>query len=161
MQNLAAELQVNIGFMFKQQGTFYNGITALQVIDPLLAEYLRQTRTWSDRLVQSRNDVEHNGWTLPRVNYRETGAGIAALEPEISGQPATQFVTLMLDRLCCFVEEFTAHCLQWRMPPEITITEIPRAKRVAEAPERFTLTLGAGGLHRWNISYHASSFEET
>jgi hypothetical protein len=64
---------------------------------------------------------------------------------------------LMLDRLCCFVEEFTAHCLQTETVPGITITELP----LGEAPERFRLTLGTGGLPRWKIAYHASLFEDT
>lgn len=161
MQRLATELQVDIGFMFKKQGAFDDGIATIQSTDPLLADYLRQTRAWSERLVQSRNDVEHNSWALPRVIYTDTPTGITAAEPEISGQPVTRFVNLMLDRLCCFVEELTAHCLQTRMPAQITITEIPLAERLAEAPERFTLTLRAGGLPRWNIAYHASSFEES
>lgn len=161
MQNLAAELKVDIGFMFRQQEAFDRGIAALHATDPALAVYLRQTRAWSERLVQSRNDVEHNGWMLPHVNYDNTGKEITPVEPEISGQPVTQFVKFMLDRLCCFVEEFTAHCLQMRMPPQITITEIPLANRLKEAPERFGLTLGVGGLPRWTIAYHVSSFEET
>lgn len=161
MQQLATELQVDIGFMFKKQGSFDKGIAALHATDPAMVEYLRQTRAWSERLVQSRNDVEHNGWMLPRVIYRDTISGIAAAEPEISGQPVTQFVKFILDRLCCFVKEFTAHCLQRRMPEQITITEIPLAKRLKEAPERFTLTLLAGGLSRWTIAFHGSLFEET
>ena len=161
MQDLGNEMQVNIGFMFKQQAAFEAGIAALQATDPLLAEYLRQTRTWSEPLVESRNDIEHEGWMLPRVNYTHGDSGITVAEPQISGQLVTQFVKFMLDRLCCFVEEFTAHCLERQMPAEITITEIPPATRLVEAPERFRLTLGAGGLSRWNLAYHASSFEQT
>jgi len=161
MQDLANELGVNIGFMFKQQGTFEAGIASLKATDPLLAEYLRQTRTWSEPLVESRNAIEHKGWTLPRVVYSQKGSGIAAAEPEISGQPFRAFIDFKLDRLCCFVEEFAAHCLQRRMSPEITITELPIATRSEELPERFRLTLGAGGRPRWNIAYHASRFEET
>lgn len=161
VQDLGNELGVNIGFMFKQQPTFEAGIVALQAQDSLLAKYLRQTRTWSEPLVESRNAIEHKGWTLPRVIYSQKGSGIVAGEPEISGQPFTTFVGFMLDRMCCFVEDFTAHCLQKRMLPEITITELPIVKRSAELPERFNLTLAAGGLARWNIAYHASRFEET
>jgi hypothetical protein len=161
MQDLANELGVNIGFMFKQQPAFEAGIAALQATDPLLAEYLKQARAWSEPLVESRNAIEHKGWTLPRVVYSQKGSGIATAEPEISGEPFTTFIDFMLDRLCCFVEEFTAHCLQRRMVPEITITELPIAKRAEELPERFRLTLGAGGLARWNIAYHVSRFEET
>jgi hypothetical protein len=61
MQNLGNELQVNIGFMFKKQSAFEAGIASLQATDPLLAEYLRQTRTWSEPLIESRNAIEHNG----------------------------------------------------------------------------------------------------
>jgi len=92
---------------------------------------------------------------VPRI------AVIAASEPEVAGQPVTQFMKFMLDPLCCFVEEFTAHCLQKRMPAVIALAEVSRAERAAEVPERFTLTLRAGRLARWNLAYHASPFEET
>ena len=161
MQDLAVELQVNIGFMYKQQGAFDTGIAALQASEPLLAEYLRHTRAWSERLIESRNAIEHKGWTLPRIAYAQTGNTVAATEPMVSGQPVTEFVKLMLDRLCCFVEEFTAHGLQRRMPPQITITELPLATRPAEAPERFRVTFTAGGLPAWRLAYHAASFENT
>jgi len=72
----------------------------------------------------------------------------------------TEFVSFMLDRLYCFVEEFTAYRLQSLMPPEITIREIPLAERPAEMPERFQVTLTSGGHTPWNLFYHASKFEE-
>jgi hypothetical protein len=67
----------------------------------------------------------------------------------------------MVDRLACFIEEVTAHCLQTRMPRDITITEIPLSQRAAEAPERFQVTLAIGGMQVWAIAYHQESFEET
>jgi hypothetical protein len=109
---------------------------------------LRQTCTWSERLLESRNAIEHEGWALPHVNYTQTSTSVTAVEPQIANQPLTEFMELMLDRLCCFIEEFTVHCLQRQMPPEIAIAEIPRATRLVEAPVRFTLTLEAGGLTR-------------
>lgn len=159
MQSLAAELHVNIGFMFKAQSAYENGIQAMSLADPPLAEYLKQTRNWSETLIQRRNAIEHEGWMLPQVIYRDTGNGIVAIEPQIDGQPVTQFVKFMFDRLCCFVEEFTAHALQRQMPMEITITETPPDRRPMEAPERFVITLGVGGRPRWEIAYHSASFE--
>jgi hypothetical protein len=162
MQRVAAELQVDIGFLFQNQTAFARGLAALEVADPALAEYLRKTRTWSHRLVEEgRNALEHEGWTLPRVTYCASVSGIEVGEPLISGQPICQFVTSMLDRLLCFAEEVTVHCLQRQMPAGITVTEIPLGERVAEAPERFTLTLARGGRPAWAIAYHSSSFEET
>ena len=161
MQRVANELQVDIGFLFKQQAAFENGLAALRITDCALAEYLRQTRVWSERLVESRNAIEHEGWTLPRVTYSHTASGIEVREPSFSGQPVSQFVTFTLDRLLCFVEDVTVHCLQRQLPVEFTITEIPLAQRLAEVPRRFELTLARGGRPAWQIAYHSSTFEET
>jgi hypothetical protein len=160
MQGLTAQLGVDIGFMFKKQSTFERGIAALKATDPLLADYLEKSRqTWSERLIRSRIDLEHNNWSLPSVKYDTSGANIVAVEPLVAGLPVTEFVQAMLDRVCCFVEDVTAHCIQQKMAAPITITEIPLAKRRSEAPERFQLTLAVGGQPRWNISYQSSSFE--
>jgi hypothetical protein len=161
MQSLARELQVDIGFLFRRQGALNTGIAALKNSDPLLAEYSRQTRTWSERLLECRNAVEHEGWMLPRVTYARTGDAVEAHQPSISNEPVSEFVKEIFDRLMCFVEEVVAHCLQKRMPAGITITEIPVAERLAEAPERFKLTLAIGGMPAWQIAFHESLFEET
>jgi len=160
MQGLTAQLGVEIGFMFKKQPAFERGIAVLKAADPLLADYLDMSRQmWSERLIKSRIDLEHNNWSLPRVTYDTSGANVVAVEPLVAGQRVTEFVQAMLDRVCCFVEDVTAHCIQKKMAAPITITEIPLAERRSEAPERFQLTLAVGGQPRWNISYHSSSFE--
>src|SRR5574337_1211848 len=111
MQDLATELQVNIGFLFQKQAASEAGFADLQATDPLLADYLRQTRTWSEPLIENRIALEHRSWMLPPVTYSHTAGVIKAVEPLISGQPVSEFVTFMLDRLACFVEELSAHCL--------------------------------------------------
>ena len=140
MQTLATELQADIGLLFKKQTTFEGGITALRGTDPVLADYLEMVRSWSEPLVQRRNDIEHTGWTLPSLAYAQNGTGVKVQEPLIDGQPLTVFIPFMVDRLCCLVEEFTAYWLQRLMPAEITIREIPLAERPAEIPERFQVT---------------------
>jgi hypothetical protein len=161
MQVLTTQLGVNIGFMFKQQSAFESGIAALKVTDSLLADYLEKSRlSWSERLISCRNDLEHNNWSLPRVMYDFSSANIVAVEPLVAGQPVTEFVQTMLDRVCCFVEAVTAHCIQRKMAAPLTITEIPLAERRLEAPERFQLTLAVGGQPRWNIFYQSTLFEK-
>jgi hypothetical protein len=150
-QQLGNELHTDIGFLFKKQATFEKGIADLQTKDPLLSEYLRQTRIWSERLVAARNNVEHNGWMLPRVAYEQEGGSIIARQPQISDLEVTQFVNWLTDRLCCFAEEFTMHCLQRQLPDQITVAQIPRVERDEELPMRFILTIGSGGMPRWNI----------
>lgn len=159
MQNLGRELRVDVGFLFQQQAAFEKGLAALKQNDPDLAEYLRETRVWSEPLMKSRIDLEHGTWVLPRVAYRPVGGGMEVGEPLVAGTPVSEFVRFSFDRLTCFVEEFTCHCLQRRMPAGITITEIASADRPAEAPERFRVTLAEGGLPAWRIAFHASAFE--
>jgi hypothetical protein len=162
MQKLVSHLQVDIGFLFQKQAPFEKGVAALRQTDRPLADYLRETRvTWSERLLDCRNDIEHSGWTLPRVRYTATGGSINVVEPLISGQLATTFIKFMLDRLYCFVEEIAVHCLQRLLPTGMTVTEIPFARRVVEAPERFGLTLANGGMPPWRLEYHSSSLDET
>jgi hypothetical protein len=131
-------LGVNIGFLFQKQAVFEAGIGALEGSDPALAAYLRHARTWSERLVNARNAVEHDGWTLPHVAYKKTDTvtGVTAAEPIIDGQPASASATSILDRLACFVEEVTAHCLERKMPERVTLTEVPRQERDADVPAR-------------------------
>jgi hypothetical protein len=161
MQNLGKSLSVDISFLFKKPDTFAKGVAALEKTDPVLAEYLRRTRLWSEPLLTIRNDMEHETGVLSRITYTPTGTGVMAGEPVVAGAPVTQFVSHSFDRLICFVEEFTAHCLQRRMPPGITITELAQADRLAEAPERFRVTLAIGGLPPWRIEFHESRFDET
>jgi hypothetical protein len=162
MQEVAAVLGVNIGFLFQKQAAFEAGVAALQASDPALADYLRQARTvWSELLQDARNAVEHEGWTLPRVLYTRIAAGVQATEPQIAGRPVTEFASFILDRLACFVEEVTAHLLMRKSPALMALAEIPPPDRKPDVPERFRLTLANGGMPPWVISFHASSFDET
>jgi len=161
MQGFTKGLQVNIGFLFSKQAAFDKGVASLEPTDFILADYLREARVWSERLTQCRNAIEHEGWMLPRISYSRTSNGIKVGEPSISGQPVSKFVRFMLDRLCCFVEEVTVHCLQRKLPPGITITEIPLAQRSREVPERFKMTVACGGQPAWQMVFHSFPFEET
>jgi hypothetical protein len=161
MQEVVKVLQFNIGFLFKKQSTFENGIRILEKDDPHLATYLKAARMWSELLIKSRNAIEHEGWMLPKVRYVEVSGIIRADEPEIANQKVSDFVEFIMDRLICFVEEVTAHCLKMRMPMGISITEIPLPQREAKIPQRFQVTLTNGGMPIWDITYHQSSFEDT
>lgn len=162
MQNVANVLGCDIGFLFKKQTAFENGIAALKKKDALLAAYLVETRKWSERLIVSgRNALEHTGWMLPQVRYSRTADGIRVEEPQIEGQSISEFVSLMLDRLSCFVEETITHCLQERLPTGLSVTEIPLPDRDPQVPLRFRLALAEGGTEIWSLAYHSSTFDES
>jgi hypothetical protein len=161
MQDVTNSLHVNIGFLFKKPDTFARGLTTLRSSDPDLAEYLVQTRKWSERLVECRNAMEHAASVLPKVRYTQNLATVKAEEPYLSGQPLSEFVRFIMDRLACFVEEVTAHCFKAFLPSSVTITELPKGGRDPERPERFRLVLKDGGSEPWIISYHERIFENT
>ena len=129
--------------------------------DRPLAEYIHEARQWGQVLVDARNDMEHNGWRLPAPEYAEAGGVVSVAEPLISGQPVTAFAIQMTDRLMCFVEDVTAHCIGRYFPAAMAITEIPLEQRPATVPSRFQPTLAQGGLPLWQIAYHATAFDIT
>ena len=160
MQNLAKVLMLEFGFLYRKQGSFLKGIEALGKTEPELADYLLETRKWSERLITIRNNL-HAGWMLPRMGYNEKAGAIEVIEPQISDQSVSEFVNYMIDRLCCFVEDICVYGLQTQMPQGISVTEIPLSKRKADSPERFQITFLNGGMEIWTIAYHDSKFEET
>jgi len=160
MQDLLKFLQLNIGFLYKDQGAFNNGITAFTKLHPELAVYLQETRKWSEPLILVRNSL-HESWMLPNMVYNEIPNSIQAVEPKILGQPVSEFIEYILDRLCCFVEEVTVYSLQTKMPSELSITEIPISDRQINCRKRFKVAFVPEGSPIWKIAYHASKFDET
>ena len=161
MQNIASELGMNIGFLFQKMDAFEKGIATHQRTDPDLAAYLQQTRAWSEPMLKSRIDLEHGTGYFPRIGYAVENGGVKAIEPTVDGKRVSEFVDFTFDRLCCFVEELSSHCLRCKMPKGVTLTEIPPANRVSEVPERFRIALKDGGQPVWRIASHQSRFEDT
>jgi hypothetical protein len=160
LQNLALLLGADIGFLFRKPAAFENGLARLRQTDPRLADYLHQTRGWSEVLVLARNAIEHEGWVLPRVTYRTFPEAVTPEEPEICGMPVTRFAERMLDRTCCFVEDLVAYLLVAKLDRKLTLTTVPPAKRTPTSPLRFTLTLANGGLTPWVLAYDDVAFLE-
>lgn len=161
LQELAKVLGCNLGFWFQKEPSFKSGVTHLTNHDAALADYLSQSRAiWSETLMLRRNAVEHEGWTLPKVAYRDEADKVAACEPLVDGKPVTEFVEFMLDRLCCTVEDLVMHLLSTRLPMGIGLHEIPPERRPAEAPERFRITPLLGGEPLWRLKYNATRFSD-
>jgi hypothetical protein len=160
MQSVAKVLGLNIGFFFKDRNAFEKGLARLSTTHPELADYLREARTWAEKLNLLRNKVEHEGWVLPRVGYRDSGGNIEMIEPQVEGEPVSQFVQGTLDRLCCFVEEVTVYGLRAKMDPALSVAEVPLPERDPAAPQRFRPALALGGTCLWKLVYHTSSFEQ-
>jgi hypothetical protein len=160
-QAVLRALKTDIGFLYQKQNAFNNGVAKLKLQNPAMADYIAQTRTkWSERLTSCRTGLEHGTWVLPKVRYETQGNTIKAIEPMVDGQPVTEFVAHISDRLNCFVEDVIVHALQTQMPEGISISEIPLAERPPEIVERFQPALVGGGMPIWKILYHDSKFED-
>lgn len=160
MQALAKFFNINIGFLFQKDNAFLQGIEKFEAFKPDLAHYIREARKWSDRLNQTRNNIDHPLWQLPNVEYLNNSNSIQVEEPQVSGQPVTEFVKFIFDRLICFIEDVTMYCIQAKLPKGISLTEIPLSQRKSEMPLRFRLILTTGITPVWNINYNQNSFEE-
>ena len=161
LQQTTRTLGLEIGFLYQKHAAFERGLADLEKTDRALTDYLREARSWGDRLVTARNNLEHGDWTLQGAAVADSAGRVAVTEPTIDGTPVTKWVNDMTDRLVCFVEDIIAHGIQQRLAPEITLAEIPVAQRVPEMPLRFQNTIFGAGLPAWQIRYHASRFHET
>jgi hypothetical protein len=162
MQEVLRTLSLDIGFFYKKPSTFANGIAKLKQQDISLATYLEQTRLkWSERLKNCRDALEHESWVLPKIAHEAHLGSVRSIEPLVDGQPVTLFVSHIVDRTCCLIEELCAYALQRRMPEGISFAEIPLNERKPEIVERFRPALIGSGMPIWTISYHGSKFEET
>ncbi len=70
MHKFSAQAQVDIGFLFQKQAAFE---AALETTDAPLADYIRQTRTWSVRLQQTRISIEQSQLRLAGYSIRSQG----------------------------------------------------------------------------------------
>ena len=161
MQVVSDRLGVDLGFLFQKESRFRTCVKSLAVKDAALADYLQHVRAdWSKTLLERRNAIEHEGWQLENVVYRQSDNGVRAFEPFVDELSITAFTESMLNRLIVFVEDVTAHLLKKQMTGGITIAEVPVPERLEESPERFRLTLAIGGIQPWEINYRVVRFED-
>lgn len=161
MQNITKELGADIGFLFKKETTFQVGLKKLQARDPALADYIAGVRQWSEPLILIRNnDLEHGDFPPPRVTYNLDALPVTAEKPEINGKPITEFTDEIIDRISCFVEEVTTHCLQRKFPKGVDIKETTLAERSPEKPLRFVVTVVTDQTTTWKLTAHTSKFED-
>ncbi len=159
-QGLTKLLGIDIGFMFQEDKNFEAGATALETTDPMLSDYLRETRKWLQPLTVARNNLEHKPFVAPRIQYvRKPGDQFDVREPEVFGLPLTFFIPAILNRLNRFIEEVLIRSIQAAMTAPLTITEIPVRMRDAMKPERFREGL-VDQVQPWQIIYSDDAFDD-
>jgi hypothetical protein len=158
-QELTKLFGLDVGCMFKDDKGFEDGLKALEASDPMLTDYLRETRKWLQPLTLTRNDLEHKPYTAPRLQYiRSAGDRFQIKEPTVLGLPMTHFVSATMSRLNRFIEELLIRAMQGVMLSPLTIVEVPIGKRDPLKPERFKLGV-IGREQPWQIMFSDDEFD--
>lgn len=146
LQALLSYVDVEIGILFQRESRFLAGVEQLRRAgETAFADYLAATRQgWSEVLIERRHALEHKGWRLPDVRYVEQADGsLSMIEPEVNGQPVSQFASRMLDRLLGFVEDTLAFAVQRGLAGSADLIDTPKAERDPGNVKRFRLGLPA------------------
>lgn len=158
MQKLLMLFRLNIGFLYQQENSFTKGIDNLKASDSLLADYIMEVRKWSEPLIKTRIDIEHKLWQLPDITYKPNGDSLQASEPEVLGEPFSEYGKFIIDKIASFIEEVLVHSFQKYLPSGISIVEIPKNERAQEMPMRFRVGLIDNKTHGWLLKYSEELF---
>ena len=161
VQQVTRFLGIDIAFVFARQGNFEKGLEGVRNAGhPELADFLSETRTrWSETFIKLRGDLEHNGWTLPHVQYNVSASGgIQLIEPVVDGVPVSTYSQRLFNRVLSFVENLTIYGFQSVFRGIRSLVEIPREQRNPDMPERFRLLANASQQPEWTIMYSDDDF---
>lgn len=146
--------RLDIGFLFKKDREFKNGIA--KVKEAHLAKYLSEVRTtWLSELNELRRLHEHKGWSLDEIKYKRTGpTKVVVILPIINGLPIDKFVCHNANHVLLFIENMMAYAMQQSCKYPIFIVEIPKEQRDSKNPQRFRLAArGLDNTPPWVLSY--------
>jgi hypothetical protein len=159
-QKVTKVFGIDIGFVFQKEPQFQRKVEQLAEANPELAAYLRAARPWAEELRLFRDELEHEMYVHPMINYARTGANVVAHEPTILGKPVREFFIVTASRTNRFVEEVLMWCYQKNVPEPLAIVEIPVADRDPHKVERFKVGLEGQGAAPWVIGHSEASFDD-
>jgi hypothetical protein len=133
---------VDIGFLFQAQRSFTQARGALQSSAADLATYLFAVRQQlTEKLADLRNAVEHVGWSMPGMQYRQHDGGFQVGEANIGDVSFSVYVDRVLNGAVRFVEDMSAYALRTRLEAPRAIIELPEVQRSSILPKRFATAL--------------------
>lgn len=151
---------IDIGFLFQCDKNFASGIQNLRMMgEAELADYLSKVRvTWMADLQNLRNQHEHDGRSMERLDYHLVSAGKVQITfPKVVGLSVDEFLNRTANRVLSFIESLMAYALTRDVQYPIFISEIPLGSRDPIDPQRFEL--GAKGLTQ-NLPWRIRFYEE-
>lgn len=140
VQTITKLFDIDIGSFFQKPSLFERGLIKLKNQGHiLLANYLKDTKTtWSESFIEKRNDIEHEGWNMPDIDYKIISSNeIEIVEPEIDRLPVSLYLKKTLNDILNFVENIIIYTFRYTIEPPLFIREIPINSRDPLCPKRF------------------------
>lgn len=156
-QKITEMFGINIGCFFAKQSNFEKGISELkQNGENSLAQYLQDVRaSWSENFINRRNSLEHDGWSLPSVEYNvKSITNVEIVEPQIDGIGLSKYIQITLNRIILYIENIILYSFKSVLWPQIMIIEISEEKQDSESPVKFQVTLRNPELNEWDLKYY-------
>lgn len=132
---------LDIGFLYQKPSRYDEGIANFREnVNSEYADYLKYVRTvWLHEFQELRNEREHQGWTLGRVDYLFNPPDkVTAMFPEVGNLPVDEFALRSVNRICLFVENVIAYGFQISRRSPIFLVEISEEMRDPSNCQRFT-----------------------
>lgn len=164
IQAVVKPFDVDIGCLYQKPNKFEQGIADLRASrHPSLAEYLVNAReVWTEQFIERRNSLEHEGWTLPRVEYIFGATNSAEMiEPQIDGLSISSYCATMLNRVMGFMENIIVYTFRYVLKTSmrpLAIVEIPTSQREHSNPQRFRIDIKNPAIVEWDIKFSETDF---
>lgn len=160
-QKITEQFGINISCLFTKQANFEKGVSKLKSEGHTsLAKFLQKVRSdWTESFIIRRDAIEHEGWSLPNVEYRiTTDQKAEIIEPQVDGIPVSRYSKKMLNRIISFAENVIVYAFKYAMKPDHVIVKIPVNQRDPDCPRRFRLDIKRPELLEWDIQYSENDF---
>ncbi len=107
-------------------------------------------RQLTEGLVDLRNTIEHTGWSMPGMQYRQDGGGFQVGEANVRDVAFTVYVDRVFSGAVRFCEDMAAFALRTRVEAPHAIIELPDVQRASLLPKRFAMAM-QGDYRTWRL----------
>jgi hypothetical protein len=144
IKNLPAAMkffQINTEYLADREQRFAKGCERNEAKHPELVKYLRKLRPAILEIDEKFRRLRVEGWNLPSVKYAFDSGVVSMIEPQIEGEPISEYAGRVFSILALTIEELITYGFQRNLTGAISIVEIPPAQRDPVNAQRFRRTL--------------------
>lgn len=152
--------QINTEYLADREQRFAKGCERNEAKHPELVEYLRKLRPAVLDIEEQFRKLRVEGWNLPSVKYAFNNGVVSIIEPQIEGEPISEYAERVFSILARTIEELITYGFQRSLTGSISIVEIPPARRDSLNAQRFKRTL-RDTEPTWQLKWTGKGFYES